>query len=92
MGICLGENLKARVEELGGPVPEAITNAEDPKNFGYKEPEFSVGEDGRLCGGDLNAKEIFFEKFAAKQAEKDAVAVEETAAVDSAVVAPEPCC
>ena len=75
-------------------VPEAITSAERPILFrhNYFAPTFNIGADGRLQGGDMEAMETFFEKFASKEESMEEEAQQEPALDNSAAVAPEPCC
>ena len=81
------KSAEARFNELGlQKAPEAITSAENASNFeaSYKEPVFSVGQDGRLQGGDEGAMKIFMQKFANKEEEK--VTTEATDVVEESSV------
>ena len=81
------------VREKFGPVPEAITTAENSASFeaNYKEPEFSV-VNGHIQGGDFSAKaalENLLSKVTTREEEEQPVI---DPVVEANAAAMEPCC
>ena len=74
--------------------------SKNPATFeaGYKEPEFKVGDDGHLQGGDLEAMKVFNAKFASRQEDtqsaltETSVSISETPNVSSTSFETDPTC
>ena len=91
MGISLGDNLKARLEELGVcSVTERITGVKEPSTFEYKAPDVAEVKDGVVCVYDSQAKAAYENFVLRHNSEKEVEAPVVDAA--AATVVPEPCC